>query len=414
MYSLVKMGTFQDIRTQLHSSSRVNEVLQLISKKATEVLNAKGALVRILNLETNEFELGAAYGLGEQYLSHKLLTDQKSIMELYQLNNIVIIDDIMKNPRVQHPGEAWEEGIRMMVDIPLSLKMRIVGIIRVCLTEHREITRDELNLLVTCATCGACAIDNARQMEAQQSQYESLTLQTEKLSALGRMAAGIAHEINNPLAGILLYSTNLLKKVPNDGPLHEGLEVIVYETKRCGNIIQELLEFAREGEPNKALVSINEVIEKALTILENEFRLQHIEVQKHLSTEMPEIFVDANQMEQVFVNLLLNAIEAIQTHGVVTVRSYPGDGRASEVIEISDTGCGVAPEHISRIFEPFYSSKANGTGLGLTVSYGIVQKHGGIIQVFSQQGMGTRFVIELPLSASPSFTESKDDSDDNN
>jgi two-component system NtrC family sensor kinase len=399
------MGIFQEIRTQLHSSSQVSEVLKLISKKAAEVLNAKGALVRMLNLETNEFGLGEAYGLGEKYLSHNLLDDPKSITELYQSNNIVIIDDILNNPRVKHPKEAYEEGFRMMVDVPLSLKNRIVGIIRVCLTEHREINRDELNLLATCATCGACALDNARHMEAQQSQYESLTLQTEKLSALGRMAAGIAHEINNPLAGILLYSTNLLKKAPKDGPLHEGLKVIVYETKRCGNIIQGLLEFSRVGEPNKALAGINEIIEKALLILENEFRLHHIEVRKQLSAEMPKILVDVNQMEQVFVNLLLNAIEAIQNHGVVTFKSYMGDNQTFEVIEVLDTGCGIAPENISRIFEPFYSNKTNGTGLGLSVSYGIIRKHGGSIKVFSGQGTGTRFVIELPFSPIQTFEE---------
>jgi two-component system NtrC family sensor kinase len=399
MQSLVKMGAFQDIRTQLHSSLQVSEVLRMISKKATEAVNAKGALVRILNLETNEFELEEAYGLGEKYLSHRLLDDPKSITELYRLNDIVVIDDILHNPRVKHPEEAYEEGFRMMVDVPLSLKKRIVGIIRVCLTEHREITRDELNLLVACATCGACAFDNARHMEAQQSQYESLTLQTEKLSALGRMAAGIAHGINNPLAGILLYSTNLLRKTPENSPLHEGLDIIVYETKRCGNIIQGLLEFSRGGEPNKALAHINDIIEKALLILENEFLLHHIEVKKQLSPTMPKILVDINQMEQVFVNLLLNAIEAIQNHGVVTFKSYLGDDQSSEVIEVSDTGCGIAPENISRIFEPFYSNKKHGTGLGLSVSYGIVRKHGGSIKVFSRQRTGTRFIIELPLSA---------------
>ena len=405
MQSLVKMGVFQDIRTQLHSSLQVSEVVRLILKKATEVLNAQGALVRILNLETNEFELEEAYGLEKQFLSHKLLDDPKSITELYQLNNIVIIDDILNNPRVKHAKEAFEEGFRMMVDVPLSLKKRIVGIIRVFLTEKREITRDELNLLVTCATCGACAIDNARHMEAQQSQYESLTLQTEKLSALGRMAAGIAHEINNPLAGILLYSTNLLKKAPKSGPVHEGLKIIVYETKRCGNIIQGLLEFSRGGEPNKALASINEIIEKALLILENEFLLHHIEVKKQLSSKLPKIPIDVNQMEQVFVNLLLNAIEAIQNHGVVTFKSSMGDDHATEVIEVSDTGCGIAPENVSRIFEPFYSNKTNGTGLGLSVSYGIVRKHGGSIKVFSRQRVGTRFVIELPFSAVQTFKE---------
>ncbi len=408
MYSSININAFHDIRTLLHSSTRVKEVLRLIAMKATEVLDAKGALVRIFDLKQDEFGEGEAYGLGEKYLSNKLLSAREPILELYQLKKISIIDDILNDPRVHHPQQAWDEGIRMMVDVPLSIRSDMVGIIRVYLSEVRELTKEQLNFLVTCATCGACAIEKARVMEVQKSEYDHLALQTEKLSTLGRMAAGIAHEINNPLAGILLYSTNMLKKIPKDGPMREGLEIIVHETQRCGNIIQELLEFSREGEPNKALVNINNVAEKALSILENEFRLHHVEMRKELSPAMEDILLDANQMEQVFVNLLLNAVEAIQDRGVVTIRSLMGPDGQSEIVEIEDTGCGIPSENLERIFEPFFSSKANGTGLGLAVSFGIIQKHEGKINVTSRVGHGTRFVIELPLLPMATSSEAKD------
>jgi len=397
MYRSIHIAEFQQIRALLHSSTRVSEVMSLMARKAAEVLKAKGSLVRTFDLEKNELGEAAAHGLGERYLSNKLLSRRKQIVDLYELNKVAIIDDILNDPRVQHPQEAWEEGIRMMLDVPLGLRGQIVGIIRVYFTEIRPISREELSFLVSCATCGACAIEKAQMMEAQKSQYDHLALQTEKLSALGRMAAGIAHEINNPLAGILLYSTNLLKKAPKDGPMREGLQIIVHETQRCGNIIQELLEFSREGEPNKMLVSINDVIEKAFIILENEFRLHHIDIRKQLSENMEDILLDANQMEQVFVNLLLNAVEAVQEHGVITISSRMGPQGKSEIVEIEDTGCGIPSQNLERIFEPFFSSKKNGTGLGLAVSFGIIQKHDGNIKVASQVGHGTRFTIELPL-----------------
>lgn len=394
---MISINYFQEIRSSIHSGTSVSDVLKTVAKKATEVVNGQGAIVRILTAGSQEMGPSAAYGMGERYLSKGFLSRLKTITDLYELNTIVIIDNILNDPRVQHKQEVWDDGIKMMVDVPLGYERQLVGIIRVYLNENRELTKEELNFLVTCATCGACAIEKARVVETQQLEYDQLATQTEKLSALGRMAAGIAHEINNPLAGVLLYSTNLLKKTPKNSPTREGLEIIIHETQRCGNIIKELLEFSREGEPEKALVKINDVVNKALSILENEFRLHHIDIRKELSDGMEDILLDENQMEQVFVNLLLNAVEAIQEHGIITIRSFMGMDQKNEIVEIEDNGCGISSEYLSKIFEPFFSSKANGTGLGLSVSYGIVQKHGGQIHAFSRLGQGTRFSIEMPL-----------------
>jgi signal transduction histidine kinase len=224
-----------------------------------------------------------------------------------------------------------------------------------------------------------------------------LALQTEKLSALGRMAAGIAHEINNPLAGILLFSSNLLKKAPEEGPFREGLEIIVQETLRCKAIIQELLEFSRSSVPKTALVDVNNVIMRAIHLLENEFRLRHIRVDVDLSKQLPKILIDENQIEQILVNLLLNAIQAIEEQGTVTILSNVTSDRRNVAIEVSDTGCGISPENMSKIFEPFFSTKVKGTGLGLALTYGIVQKHGGHVYAFSQPNQGSRFIVELPI-----------------
>jgi signal transduction histidine kinase len=285
----------------------------------------------------------------------------------------------------------------MMLDLPLTLGNHVVGILRIFFAEKRDFSEEELNFLISIAEQSACAIDKARLIETKQAQYDHLAIQTEKLSALGRMAAGIAHEINNPLAGILLYSSNLIKKVPEKGPLKEGLEVIIRETIRCKSIIQELLEFSRDREPKKIPSDINTIIEKSLRILENEFRLQHIHIEKMLSYEIHPILLDENQIEQVFINLLLNAIHAVQENGKITIQSFSDTRRDSAMVTITDTGCGIPKEHISKIFEPFFSTKPKGTGLGLAVSYGIIQNHGGNISVSSQPGKGTCFTIELPV-----------------
>ena len=387
---------FRDISKSIHSSTRVEEVLHLAVRKIAEALNARGSILRILNLKTGELELNAAYGLSDRYLSKGHVSSTKVIEEICQENRAIIIQDVQTDPRVQYPKEAKEEGIKMMVDLPLFMGQNVVGILRIFFDEQQEFSEEELDFAIAIAEQCALAIDKARLIEKQQIQYDNLAIQTDKLSSLGRMAAGIAHEINNPLAGILLYSSNLVKKVPETGPLKKGLEVIIHETIRCRGIIQDLLEFSRQREPVRTLADLNGVINKALSILSNEFRLNRISLEKSLSDHLPNVLIDANQIEQVFINFFMNAIEAVQGQGQVSVRSYKDEDNQGVVVEIQDSGMGIPQEHLERIFEPFFSTKPKGTGLGLAVNYGIIQKHGGQIRVSSQPGRGTTMTIRLP------------------
>jgi two-component system NtrC family sensor kinase len=387
---------FRDVSRSVHHGTSVNEVLNLAVKTTAEALHAKGSLLRILNLKTDEFELSASYGLSERYLAKGHVARKNLYLQTCDHDRPIIIKDVTKDPRVQYPREAQEEGIRTMIDLPLVLANDVVGLVRIFFAEHRDFSSKEIEFAGAIAEQCACAIEKARLIERQRIQYDHLAVKTEKLSSMGRLAAGIAHEINNPLAAVLLYSTSMLKDVPEGSILKEGLEIIVHETVRCRGIIQELLEFSREGEPRKVSADVNDIVVKALTILENEFRLHHVRVDKDLSANLPRIDLDTNQMEQVFINFLLNAVEAIPDEGIVTIRTLEDEDRKGLIIEIEDTGIGIGPEHKDRIFEPFFTTKKKGTGLGLPVNFGIVEKHQGKITVFSQPGQGTRMVVWLP------------------
>ena len=393
------------ISASLNSNTQVKHVLHTVVMKVSELLKSKGALIRIFNLETQEMELGAAYGLGDHYLSKGPVSSQVVITDLFRQNKAIIIRDILNDPRVQYPKEAWDEGIRMILDLPIFLGNDIVGLLRVFFDEPREFSREELNYIILIAERGAAVIQKAQLLETQQSRYDQLVLQTEKLSALGRLAAGVAHEINNPLAGILLYSTNLLKKSSKNGPFKEALEIIIQEALRCKTIIQDLLEFSRESEPKMVLANVNNVIERVLHILDNEFKLRHIQIDKHLSRQVPNIFLDENQIHQVFINLLLNAIQAIGEKGTVTVVSHLSTDRKRIKVEVSDTGCGIPLEEKSKIFEPFFSTKPKGTGLGLWVTYALIQKHRGELYVISEPGQGAQFIAEFPIFGTLSLKE---------
>ena len=390
---------FRDIIRAMHSSSSLQEVMQVVVTKSADVLAAKGALLRILNRESNQFDVRAACGLGERYLSKGPVTTEKLLSDPSELHQVKIISDIWHAPRVEYPQEAWDEGIRMIIDVPLAVTEQMIGLIRVYLTERRGFSDDELDFIVTVAEQCACIIERVQLMENKQAQFDHLATRMDKMSSLGRMAAGIAHEINNPLAGILLYSSNMSKKVPPGGALEEGLNIIVKETQRCKTIIQGLLEFARDREPQKVPANINDIMETALGIVENEFRLRHVNLELELAQDMVKTLLDENQIEQVFINLLLNALHAVENSGRVTVRSAVESKQNKVRVEITDNGCGIAAHDIKKIFEPFYSTKAKGTGLGLAVSYGIVKNHQGDIRGFSEPGEITRFTIEFPIRA---------------
>ena len=231
----------------------------------------------------------------------------------------------------------------------------------------------------------------------------------EKLASIGQLAAGIAHELNNPLTGVLTFTSLMRKKMPEGSEEAEDLDLVIRETKRCASIIRRLLDFAREKTPEKALVNVNQLIDETVRFVERSAALQRIEIVMELDPDLPQLSVDPDLIKQVLMNILVNAQQAIEEHGRITVRSRlcrtrkpPGrcDSTLPAIeIAISDTGCGIPEANLQRIFDPFFTSKevGKGTGLGLSVSYGIVRAHGGEIDVESTVGEGTTFRVCLPV-----------------
>jgi two-component system NtrC family sensor kinase len=238
----------------------------------------------------------------------------------------------------------------------------------------------------------------------------------EKLASIGQLAAGIAHELNNPLTGVLTFTSLMRKKMPEGSEDAEDLDLVIRETKRCASIIRRLLDFAREKTPERALVNLNQLIAETVQFVERSAALQQIEIKADLDPDLPQLFVDADLIKQVLMNILVNGQQAIEENGRITVRSrlhanwkLPGSSEAMPAVEIAinDTGCGIPDANLQRIFDPFFTSKevGKGTGLGLSVSYGIVKAHGGMISVQSVVGEGTTFHVLLPVRPPVDTTE---------
>jgi two-component system NtrC family sensor kinase len=223
-------------------------------------------------------------------------------------------------------------------------------------------------------------------------------IQTEKLSSLGRLAAGVAHELNNPLTGVMTFSHLLLKRA-EDEATKKDLNIIVRETTRCKGIIKGVLDFARETPPKRKECQVNEVINRTLSILEPQSIFHNITIETRLDETLPHIWIDDNQIEQVLMNIALNAAEAMKDKGTLSLASGLNERGDYVEVRIKDTGTGIPQENLSKIFDPFFTTKnpQEGTGLGLSVSYGIIQKHHGDIIVESEVGKGTSFIIKLPV-----------------
>jgi len=235
--------------------------------------------------------------------------------------------------------------------------------------------------------------ERARELQTMQA----VMIQSEKLASLGKMAAGVAHEINNPLTSILIQAHLLLETCEPGNPSLENLTLIADETSRCAEIVKGLLEFARmtPAQPTKA--DVNDIIERSIQLLEKQASVRNIKIIKALDLSLPSIDLDKNKMQQVFSNLIINACDAMAGGGTLTITSRLGLDRRQIEILFADTGMGIPEENIHKLFDPFFTTKSAGTGLGLAVSYGIVQQRGGKIGVRSEVGQGTVFIVILPL-----------------
>ena len=227
-------------------------------------------------------------------------------------------------------------------------------------------------------------------------------IESERLALVGQLAANVAHELNNPLQGIVTFSHLMIEDEQCDNPSHAAsLEKIVGQANRCRDIIRGLLDFSRQRKPDKALSSINTVLNSCISLLEHQALFHNIQVTRKFQEDLPLAIIDASQIERVFINLIMNAAEAMEGDGKLTLETRFNPSNNNIEIEISDNGPGIPEENLKKIFDPFFTTKevGHGTGLGLAISYGIVQGHKGKLTVESKVGKGSTFLISLPLKA---------------
>jgi two-component system NtrC family sensor kinase len=254
-------------------------------------------------------------------------------------------------------------------------------------------------------------------MKRRRMASQSQILQSEKQASVGRLAAGVAHEINNPLTGVLTYTHMLLRRKDITDDMRADLQVVAESTDRVRKIVKGLLDFSRQTKLDPESTDINRLVDATIKLVENQALLKGVSIRFNPAENLPMIVLDKSQIQSVLLNIMINALDATKPSDIITIHSTMDlsandtDHKGIE-ISIEDTGCGMPPEHLDQIFDPFFSTKevGKGTGLGLSVSFGIVKEHGGNIRVQSEEGKGSKFFVWLPIDK----TIGKQDKQDEN
>ncbi len=324
------------------------------------------------------------------------------LQEAWRAGEARFSSDVENDPRLNRETVARFPH-RSMLFVPMIVKGAPIGGLFMLWVHHRrEFSPEEVRLVEGISRQAALAIENSRLYEgvkrhlSELQQTQAQLIQSAKLAAIGELAANVAHEINNPLTAVLGFASYLAEQVAPGEPMREELGLIQEEAGRARDIVRDLLDFSRQHEFSAEPTDLNGVVRQTLAMVRRQRAVDNITFAEQYDPELPLAEVDVPRIKQVFINILNNALYAMGDVGVLTVRTGVANGQVQ--VSFTDTGTGIAPEHLDRIFDPFFTTKpdVSGTGLGLSVSLGIVQSHRGTIEAASEVGKGTTFTVKLP------------------
>lgn len=402
-----ELAALNEINKAITSSLDLDQILSQAMHGIREILHVEAGSLLLLDEDDGSLEFKKILsGSQERIVGFKLKPGEGIAGHVVQKGEPLLVLDAQNDPRFcPRIDEAIGFVTRSILCVPLKVKDKIIGAIEVINKLDGQFDENDLWLLNYMAGSVAIALENARlytelsafarKLERSQAQL----IQAEKLAAMGRLAASIAHEINNPLQAIHNCLHLTLKKPLSEEKKTRYLGMAQEEVERLITIVQRMLEFYRPSREGMAPADVHTIIEKVLALSSK--RLQHskITVTKKLTSNLPTVNAVSDQLRQVFLNLVINAIEAMPQGGELCIETKLCEDRDALSVAFTDTGVGLSEKERENIFEPFFTTKATGTGLGLSVSYGIIERHGGRIEVQSEPGKGATFTVYLPLNS---------------
>ncbi|MFZ0826784.1 MAG: GAF domain-containing protein [Verrucomicrobiia bacterium] len=387
----------------INSTLNLDEALQAITREACVLMRARMCSLMMLDESREWLDLRASYGAGEAYIRKPRLAVGDSLLGVVMRRKKPMqVTNVQASSRYQQVDVARREGLVSLLSVPLLFAGQAIGTLSVYTGRPYNFSNEEIRILSALAELSAIAIEKARLYERIVDVEEQLR-QNEKLSALGLLAAEVAHEIRNPLTVMKLLYHSLDLKFPEGDPRTKDARIIEAKIEHLNIIVEQILAFARTTEPKLAPVNLNELVDELGLLVRHKLANQNVRLVRQLHPDLPVVMGDAPQLEQAFLNLILNAAEAMPEGGTLTIKSRPtrsprSSPQAAHVkVEFRDTGGGMSKEVQKRAFTSVLSTtKAKGTGLGLAIVGRIIETHRGSIRIKSQMGRGTSICITLP------------------
>jgi signal transduction histidine kinase len=381
--------------------------LQSLSKRIietiTQTMGVEKASLFLLNEEKGNYSLFESKNIKMTASTPELSKNDPLPHYLQKIGEIIIREELAKGANISElNGVAKKMSfLEAEVSIPFISRGQLIGMINLGYKFNKDIySHEDIELLSTLANQTAVAIENARLYE-DLKRSKSYIRRADRLASLGTLTAGLAHEIRNPLVAIKTLTQLLPERLDDEEFRTQFLQIASGEVDRISSLVTELLEFARPSDPKLELENINTILDGMLLLASTETKKKQINIIKNYTSDLPPIQIDREQIKQVFLNVLLNAIDATSENGKITVKTRtftkPG-GEPYAQIEFTDTGCGIPEEYLEDIFNPFFTTKSTGSGLGLSISNQIIQDHRGYIDVESQLNKGSSFFINLPVN----------------
>ena len=388
----------------INSTLNLADALQVITREASQLMDARMASLLLLDESKEWLESRASHGAGPDYIARPRLSVAESLVgNVVRRRRPVQDENVQTSGRYQNVRLARQEGLVALLSVPLLFGGQVLGVLNVYKGEPHVFSNEEVRILAALAELSGIAIEKARLYE-RIVDVEELLRQNERLSALGLLAAEVAHEIRNPLTVMKMLYHSLDLKFPPGDPRTQDTKIMGEKMDHLNRVVEQVLDFARSTEPQLVPVNVNQLLDDLSLLTRHKLRQQRVEIVRDLAPHLPAVQADATQLEQAFLNLTLNAVEAMPKGGRLTVTTrvirQPRTRKEPThvVIEFTDTGAGMTEEQQKKAFSSLLATtKAKGTGLGLAIVARVIETHRGEVKVQSKPGEGTSFTITLPV-----------------